>query len=94
MMRRAREIGREPRPEEIAEKMEIPIDKIRQLIRVARDPISLEAPVGDDESSKLGDFIEDKGEASPAEAVIEMDLSQAGTNESAGYTVAFVSMPD
>jgi RNA polymerase primary sigma factor len=72
----ARGMSREPTPEEIAEKMEMPVDKIRQLIRIARDPISLEVPVGDDESSRLGDFIEDKGEASPAEAVIEMDLAQ------------------
>ena len=72
----AQEIGREPTPEEIAEKMEIPVDKIRQLIRVAREPISLEVPVGDDESSRLGDFIEDKGQASPADVAIEMDLAQ------------------
>jgi RNA polymerase primary sigma factor len=56
--------------------MEIPVDKIRQLIRVAREPISLEVPVGDDESSRLGDFIEDKGQASPADVAIEMDLAQ------------------
>src|SRR5258708_8114664 len=72
----AEEIGREPTPEEIAEKMEIPVDKIRQLIRVAREPISLEVPVGDDESSRLGDFIEDKGQASPPDVAIEMDLAQ------------------
>jgi RNA polymerase primary sigma factor len=72
----ARGMSREPTPEEIAEKMEIPVDKIRQLIRVAREPISLEVPVGDDESSRLGDFIEDKGQASPAEVAIEMDLAQ------------------
>jgi RNA polymerase primary sigma factor len=70
-----RETGREPTSEEIAKKMEMPVDKIRQLIRVARHPISLEVPVGDDESSRLGDFIEDKGGASPAEVVIEMDLA-------------------
>jgi RNA polymerase primary sigma factor len=56
--------------------MEIPVDKIRQLIRVAREPISLEVPVGDDESSRLGDFIEDKSQASPADVAIEMDLAQ------------------
>jgi len=72
----AQEIGREPTPEEIAEKMEIPVDKIRQLVRIAREPISLEVPVGDDESSRLGDFIEDKGQASPADVAIEMDLAQ------------------
>jgi len=70
-----REIGREPTSEEIAEKMEMPVDKIRQLIRIAREPISLEVPMGDDESSRLGDFIEDKSGASPAELVIEMDLA-------------------
>jgi len=71
-----REIGREPTSEEIAEEMEMPVDQVRQLIRSARHPISLEVPVGDDESSRLGDFIEDKGEASPAEVLMEMDLAQ------------------
>jgi len=72
----ARGIGREPTPEEIAEKMELPVDKIRHFIRIARSSISLEAPVGDDETSRLGDFIEDKDEASPADVVIAMDLAQ------------------
>jgi len=72
----ARQLGREPTSEEIAAKMELPVDKIRQLIRVTRDPISLELPVGDDETSRLGDFIADKGEASPADAAIEMDLAK------------------
>ena len=72
----ARQIGREPTSEEIAAKMELPVDKIRHLIRVTRDPISLELPVGDDETSRLGDFIADKGEVSPADAAIEMDLVQ------------------
>jgi RNA polymerase primary sigma factor len=73
----ARQIGREPTSEEIAAKMEMPVDKVRHLIRVTRDPISLEVPVGDDETSRLGDFIADKGEASPADAAIEMDLAQS-----------------
>ncbi len=72
----AQKIGREPTLEEIAEKMEIPVDKVRQLIRITLAPISLEVPVGDDERSRLGDLIEDKDEASPADVVMEMDLAQ------------------
>jgi RNA polymerase primary sigma factor len=54
------ELGRDPKPEEIAEKMEIPLDKVRKVLKIAREPISLETPIGEEEDSHLGDFIEDK----------------------------------
>ena len=68
-------MGREPTPEELAEHMEIPLEKVRKIIRTSRTPISLEAPVGDQEDSHLGDFIEDKTTVSPSEAVMAMDLT-------------------
>jgi RNA polymerase primary sigma factor len=71
-----REIGREPTSEEIAAKMDLPIERIRQLIRIAREPISLEMPVGEDGTSKLRDFIENKDGISPAEAVTAMKLAR------------------
>src|ERR1700683_5654692 len=61
------EIGREPTPEEIAEKMELPLDKVRKGLKIAQEPISLETPLGEEEDSHLGDFIEDKSVLSPAE---------------------------
>jgi RNA polymerase primary sigma factor len=70
------EIGREPTPEEIAEKMELPLEKVRKVLKIAKEPISLETPIGEEEDSHLGDFIEDKGVISPAEAVISMNLSE------------------
>jgi RNA polymerase primary sigma factor len=70
------EYGREPTPEEIAEKMELPLDKVRKVLKIAKEPISLETPIGDEEDSHLGDFIEDKSVISPAEAVINMNLSE------------------
>ncbi len=70
------EIGREPTPEEIAEKMEMPIDKVRKVLKIAKEPISLETPIGEEEDSHLGDFIEDKGVISPSEAVINMNLAE------------------
>ncbi|MBN2193132.1 MAG: RNA polymerase sigma factor RpoD [Polyangiaceae bacterium] len=70
------ELGREPSPEEIAEKMELPLDKVRKVLKIAKEPISLETPIGEEEDSHLGDFIEDKGVISPAEAVINMNLSE------------------
>lgn len=70
------ELGREPTPEEIAEKMELPIDKVRKVLKIAKEPISLETPIGEDEDSSLGDFIEDKGATSPSQAVISMNLSE------------------
>src|SRR5688572_3740074 len=70
------ELGREPTPEEIAEKMELPLDKVRKVLKIAKEPISLETPIGEEEDSHLGDFIEDKSVISPADAVINMNLSE------------------
>jgi len=70
------EIGREPTPEEIAEKMEMPLDKVRKVLKIAKEPISLETPIGEEEDSHLGDFIEDKAVISPQEAVISANLSE------------------
>ena len=70
------ELGREPTPEEIAEKMELPIEKVRKVLKIAKEPISLETPIGEDEDSSLGDFIEDKGATNPSHAVISMNLSE------------------
>ncbi|PID40312.1 MAG: RNA polymerase sigma factor RpoD [Proteobacteria bacterium] len=70
------EFGREPRPEEIAEKMEIPIDKVRKVLKIAREPISLETPIGEEEDSHLGDFIEDRKFMLPSEAAVSMNLAE------------------
>jgi RNA polymerase primary sigma factor len=70
------ELGREPTPEEIAEKMEIPIDKVRKVLKIAKEPISLETPIGEEDDSHLGDFIEDKRVISPANAVVNMNLQE------------------
>ena len=69
------EYGREPTPEEIAEKMELPVEKIRKVLKIAKEPISLETPIGEEEDSSLGDFIEDKNAVSPAEAAIGRNLA-------------------
>ena len=66
--------GREPTSEEIAEKMDIPVSKVRKILKIAQEPISLETPIGEEEDSHLGDFIEDHGVLSPAEAVININL--------------------
>jgi RNA polymerase primary sigma factor len=70
------EKGREPTPEEIAEKIDLPVDKVRKVLKIAQEPISLETPIGEEEDSHLGDFIEDKGAVSPLEAVIGRNLTQ------------------
>jgi len=70
------ELGREPQPEEIAEKMDMPIEKVRKVLKIAKEPISLETPIGEEEDSHLGDFIEDKRIPSPADQVISMNLSE------------------
>jgi RNA polymerase primary sigma factor len=70
------ELGREPTPEEIAQKMELPLDKVRKVLKIAKEPISLETPIGEEEDSHLGDFIEDKNAVNPSEAVIGMNLSE------------------
>ena len=68
------ENGREPTPEEIADRMEMPVDKIRKVLKIAKEPISLETPIGEEEDSHLGDFIEDKQVIAPQEAVVKLDL--------------------
>jgi len=70
------EMGREPTPEEIGEKMELHVDKVRKVLKIAKEPISLETPIGDEEDSHLGDFIEDKRVISPQDAVINLNLSE------------------
>jgi RNA polymerase primary sigma factor len=70
------EIGREPTPEEIAAKMELPVDKVRKVLKIAKEPISLETPIGEEDDSHLGDFIEDKSIINPSEAVINLNLSE------------------
>jgi RNA polymerase primary sigma factor len=70
------EFGREPTPEEIAEKMDFPLEKVRKVLKIAKEPISLETPIGEEEDSHLGDFIEDKKVVSPAEAVISLNLCE------------------
>jgi len=70
------ELGREPTPAEIAEKMEFPLDKVRKVLKIAKEPISLETPIGEEEDSSLGDFIEDKKVMSPSDATMSMDLAQ------------------
>ncbi len=70
------EYGREPSSEEIAKKMDIPVSKVRKILKIAQEPISLETPIGEEEDSHLGDFIEDRGVLSPAEAVINLNLKE------------------
>jgi RNA polymerase primary sigma factor len=70
------ELGREPNPEEIAGKMEFPLEKVRKVLKIAKEPISLETPIGEEEDSSLGDFIEDKKIMSPSEAAVNMDLAK------------------
>lgn len=68
------ELGREPSPEEIADKMSLPVDKVRKVLKIAKEPISLETPIGEEENSHLGDFIEDKKVVSPIDSVVKKDL--------------------
>ncbi|MCG6910653.1 MAG: RNA polymerase sigma factor RpoD [Deltaproteobacteria bacterium] len=70
------ELGREPKPEEIAEKMEIPLEKVRKVLKIAREPISLETPIGEEEDSHLGDFIEDKKFVLPSDAAVNLNLAE------------------
>lgn len=70
------ELGREPLPEEIAIKMELPLEKVRKVLKIAKEPISLETPIGEEEDSHLGDFIEDKSITSPSDAVVGLNLSE------------------
>ncbi len=70
------DLGREPNPEEIAEKMELPLEKVRKVLRIAKEPISLETPIGEEEDSHLGDFIEDKTIPTPGEVVTNLNLAE------------------
>ena len=70
------ELGREPTSEEIAKRMEIPVSKVRKILKIAHEPISLETPIGEEEDSHLGDFIEDKAVVSPSDAVINLNLKE------------------
>ena len=70
------ELGRDPTPEEIAERMDYPLDKVKKVLKIAKEPISLETPIGDEEDSSLGDFIEDKKAVAPAEEVVNTKLSE------------------
>ncbi|MFO7765298.1 MAG: RNA polymerase sigma factor RpoD [Pelovirga sp.] len=80
------ECGREPTPEEIAERMDLPLDKVRRVLKIAKEPISLETPIGEEEDSSLGDFIEDKGVVSPLEAVIKGNLGDQTSRVLASLT--------
>ena len=73
------EIGREPTPEELAEKLSMPLEKVRKVLKIAKEPISLETPIGDEEDSHLGDFIEDKNAVLPLDAAIQANLRETTT---------------
>jgi RNA polymerase primary sigma factor len=73
------EIGREPTPSEIAEKLHMPLEKVRHVLKIAKEPLSLETPVGDEDDSQLGDFIEDKNAVLPIDAAIQSNLRETTT---------------
>ncbi len=80
------EIGREPTPEELAEKLAMPLEKVRKVLKIAKEPISLETPIGDEEDSHLGDFIEDRNAILPIEAAIQSNLRETTTRVLASLT--------
>ena len=80
------EMGREPTPEELGERMEMPEDKVRKVLKIAKEPISMETPIGDDEDSHLGDFIEDTTISSPVDSATEEGLTEATQDVLAGLT--------
>ncbi|GGD07179.1 RNA polymerase sigma factor RpoD [Pyruvatibacter mobilis] len=80
------EIGREPTPEELAEKLSMPLEKVRKVLKIAKEPISLETPIGDEEDSHLGDFIEDKNAVLPIDAAIQSNLRETTTRVLASLT--------
>src|SRR6056297_134617 len=80
------EIGREPTPEELAEKLQMPLEKVRKVMKIAKEPISLETPIGDEEDSQLGDFIEDSNAVLPLEAAIQDNLKETTTRVLASLT--------
>jgi RNA polymerase primary sigma factor len=80
------EIGREPTPEELAEKLGMPLEKVRKVLKIAKEPLSLETPIGDEEDSHLGDFIEDTNAILPIDAAIQSSLRETTTR-----TLAFLT---
>ncbi|WP_068315140.1 RNA polymerase sigma factor RpoD [Polycladidibacter hongkongensis] len=80
------EIGREPTPEELSEKLQMPLEKVRKVLKIAKEPISLETPIGDEEDSHLGDFIEDKNAVLPIDAAIQANLRETTTRVLASLT--------
>jgi RNA polymerase primary sigma factor len=80
------EIGREPTPEELAEKVGMPLEKVRRVLKIVREPLSLETPIGDEEDSHLGDFIEDTNAILPIDAVIQSNLRETTTRALASLT--------
>ncbi|MEM0989024.1 MAG: RNA polymerase sigma factor RpoD [Pseudomonadota bacterium] len=80
------EIGREPTPEELAEKLQMPLEKVRKVMKIAKEPISLETPIGDEEDSQLGDFIEDKNAVLPLDSAIQSNLKDTTTRVLASLT--------
>ena len=80
------EIGREPTPEELAEKLQMPLEKVRKVMKIAKEPISLETPIGDEEDSQLGDFIEDKSAVLPLDSAIQENLKETTTRVLASLT--------
>ncbi len=80
------EIGREPTPEELAEKLQMPLEKVRKVMKIAKEPISLETPIGDEEDSQLGDFIEDKNAILPLDSAIQGNLKETTTRVLASLT--------
>jgi RNA polymerase primary sigma factor len=80
------EIGRQPTPEELADKLAMPLEKVRKVLKIAKEPISLETPIGDEEDSRLGDFIEDKNAVLPLDAAIHANLRETTTRVLASLT--------
>ena len=80
------EIGREPTPEELAERLHMPLDKVRKVLKIAKEPVSLETPIGDEEDSSLGDFIEDKNAIAPIDSAIHSNLRETTTRVLASLT--------
>src|SRR6516225_9682233 len=80
------EIGREPTPEELSEKLAMPLEKVHKVLKIAREPISLETPIGDEEGGHLGDFIEDRNAVLPIDAAIQSNLRETTTRVLASLT--------
>ena len=80
------DMGREPTPEELAKRMRMPLEKVRKILKIAKEPVSLETPVGDEDDSQLGDFIEDKDALLPSDAAIQSNLRETCTRVLASLT--------